>query len=93
MQLTTTDLPLERADEATYVYEFLAPEPLVSPEEETVLREIRTVGGTEIRRVGWIGRIRGGDDPIGGIHEIMEKGISESAPCRILFGGIRKGRL
>jgi hypothetical protein len=35
--------------------------------------------------------MRGGDDPIGGIHEIMEKGLSESAPCRILFGGSLRG--
>lgn len=48
LQLTTTDLPLERADEATYTYEFLAPEPLVPPGEETVLREMRTVGGKRL---------------------------------------------
>jgi SanA protein len=44
IQVTTGDLPLERADEATYGYELYEPEPLVDPDETIVSKSVETIG-------------------------------------------------
>ncbi|MBV6450537.1 MAG: hypothetical protein MHPDNHAH_01261 [Anaerolineales bacterium] len=48
VQLTRkADLTLERADEATYMFERHGPDPLVAPEERRISKEIQTIGDKE----------------------------------------------
>ena len=44
LQLTLTDLPLEKADQATYSFERLDPDPLVDPDELVKEKSIDTIG-------------------------------------------------
>lgn len=46
--LTMTDLPLERAGEATYGYERSGPEPLVAPEETILDKRLANLGGRPV---------------------------------------------
>lgn len=46
--LTLSELPLERADEATYGFEQSPPAPFVAPDEIEVSRAIRTIGDKEV---------------------------------------------
>lgn len=48
IQLTTTELPLEKADEAAYVYEMSDPDPLVEPGESQISKVIQTIGDRQV---------------------------------------------
>ena len=48
VQLTTTNLPLEQADEATYSFERSGPDPLVNPDESQVSKKIQNVGDKKV---------------------------------------------
>ena len=48
VQLVRFELPLEQADQATYSYEKLSPEPLVGADETTVSRAIQTIGESQV---------------------------------------------
>lgn len=48
VQLTTTELPLERADEATYGFEMAGPEPLVAPDESQISKAIQNIGDKRV---------------------------------------------
>ncbi len=48
LQLTITNLPLERADEATYGFERSGPEPLVDPDEIRVSKTLQRIGDKDV---------------------------------------------
>ncbi len=48
IQLTTTKLPLEQVDQATYGYEMSGPSPLVNPTEVVTSKTVEAIGDKQV---------------------------------------------